>query len=334
MLNSQTNSTAELDGTESPPDQGHAIVLAQAQPLATLHSSAPETVIPATLIDNYRPVDNHRALVNGWKRLSPAQQWLTGGCLGLTLGFGVMAWVNSMQKAVALAPSPLSHTKTTGRTHAALKHLYQRTGEVRAPMVSPESVTPASAVQPMLQPVIMDRFYLPVQAAADGGPTATLQSAIVVDRFYFDPHQRANASPDTPAARSPEIQPLAVPLPPPSPQAFSQAPVASAAVPHGQNAPHTPTLSDRPAISQPSSPPTMAQATPVAAPVSQNNRLLGVVQTGQFSAALVQTGQNSYAIRLGDRISQSPWQLVDVQDSSVTLSRDSERLTIHVGDSF
>ncbi|MEB3290534.1 MAG: hypothetical protein VKI82_11510, partial [Leptolyngbya sp.] len=229
MQNPQTASTAELEGVGPRSNYGSSIVLAQVYPLAPLNSSGSETVILSTEMDDYRPVDNHRALVNGWKRLSPAQQWLTGGCIGLTLGFGLITWVTSLQKAMAFTPVPLGDAKTIGRTQSALKMIYQRLGEVRAPLIGPESVTPPSAVQPLLQPVMMDRFYLPIPATT-ADPAVAPQAAMVVDRFYFDPHQSVEASPEQAPAPNSGDQPLVVPLPPPHPQAFAQTPEAGAAM--------------------------------------------------------------------------------------------------------
>lgn len=322
---SHLQAESSSDEKDLVPSSAHSehIILTQGVALSTLNPS--ELSTSAWVID-YWPVDNHRALLNRWRELQPAQQLIFGGCLGLALGWGFITWITARQDVTALAPSRLSQHSALALTSSTFTLLHQHLG-ASSPMVNPgvppETTTPVSAVRPSLHPVMVDRYYLPLQAVFPG-QGADSQSAIVVDRFYFD---RSTVA-DTKVMGSPnhqDAQPLMVPLPPPSPAALTVA---------QGTAPSAPT-SALPAVHQRSpASPAPSQAVAVVAPSPKLNRLLGVIQTGQFSAALIQTGQNSYAVRLGDYVSQSAWQLVEIQSNAVIINDGQERHLIHVGDMF
>lgn len=317
MSDPQTASDSEAKGLSLP---SHAIALCQDSVLAKVETSVLAT--PDLVID-YLPVDNHRALLRRWQSLNPVQQLMIGGLFGLALGASLMAWMTNARKVMTFAPSAVNNVQTAGLSRATLNTLHHRIGSSIQPAEVPGVAIPVSEVQPFLRPVMMDRFYLP--AAAVPGHADAPPSAIVVDRFYFAPQtfssrQVAGVQTDMEPGNPMESSPLMVPLPPPppSPQAVPMAQIAATS-----NPPPSPSLAPLP-------PATM----PTVAPAPKVNRLIGVVKTGQFSAALVQTDQNAYAVKLGDMISQSTWQLIEVQDNSVILGNGHERLTIHVGDMF
>ncbi|QQE63366.1 hypothetical protein GFS31_00300 [Leptolyngbya sp. BL0902] len=318
MSHPQATPNSDIKAVVSESQPSDQIILAQGMSLSTFN---PNALSPSPWVVDYCPVDNHRALVNRWRDLQPTQQLMLGGCLGLALGWGFITWITALQRVIPFVPSGLRQPSALAPSGLTL--LRQRLGESRATVnagAPPETAAAVSAVRPSLRPIMVDRYYLPLQAVFPQ-QEAHAQAAIVVDRFYFDPSAVAGAE----GAMSPEHQDaqlLAVPLPPPSPQTLAIA--QGNAPPDGRPTPPT---------RSPASP-VPSQTVAVATQVPKPNRLLGVIQTGQFSAALIQTGGNSYAVRLGDRVSQSAWQLVEVQANAVIVSDGQERHLLHVGDMF
>lgn len=319
MFEPPAASDADVNSLSLP---SHPLVLHQG---STLAQGEPAHLIPSDITVDYRPVDNHRALLNRWQCLHPAQQLMIGGAIGLALGVGVMDWITTPRQVVPFAPLWSNPGQTPRFAQSSLNTLYHRLGEVFPRSEGLSSATPVSEVRPFLRPVMVDRFYL--ANAATVGSAEPEAFSLMVDRFYFDPG--ALASQDVHGAQGGSGQgevtqgmPLMVPLPPPPPSAQI--------LPSAQRvAASTFVTSAAPEATLPT-----PRALPPLEPVPKVNRLIGVVQTGQFSAALVQTNQNAYAVKLGDRISQSAWQLVEVQHDAVVLSNGHERLNVYVGDAF
>lgn len=308
---------SQPDAHQGRPDRGrlaHPLALTQGSALAKVE---PPGIAPRAM--DYLPVDNHRALLRHWQALHPVQQLIIGSGLGMALGTAMMAQITQVnaRPAIAFAPSAVNHGPTARLTQATVKALVYRLQALPSSTDLPTVAIPAPGGQPWLHPVMVDRFYIPTaprDGIGDGAP-----SPLVVDRFYFDPS--AWGQPDHPAPEIAlaqnvvEVSPPAR-IPPPPPPPWEQPAVIPPAAPQATGA---------------------AEGLPLPAPppsVPKVHRLIGVVKTGRFAAALVQTEQNSYAVTLGDRVSQSAWQLVEVLESSVVLSDGQQRLALHVGDAF
>jgi hypothetical protein len=160
----------------------HALVLRQD---STLAQGEPAQLIPSDITVAYRPVDNHRALLNRWQRLHPAHQLMIGGAIGLALGIGVMDWITTPKQVVPFAPLWSNSDQNPRLTRSSFNTLYHRLREAFPSSNGLSTATPVSEVRPFLRPVMVDRFYLP--NAATVGSAESDASSLVVDRFYFDP---------------------------------------------------------------------------------------------------------------------------------------------------
>lgn len=346
-----SNSEVEVKDLSLP---SHAIIRCRDSSLARVESSvpAPSNSAPQSPGVDYLPLDNHRALLKRWQTLHPLQQFTLGGLFGLVLGLSAVARLGNAGQVLPFAPATVNHGPTLRLSQFAFHGIYHRIGTLIPSAEGASFWVPTSEVRPFLHPIMVDRFYIPTAAGPDQTEASPL--AMVVDRFYFSTQgvdaQGANAHSADPRGVDPqgvdangnpliavahqvgggpqamghghptEWPRLRVPLPPPP---HLQPLIGSQSAP-----PPNPTPS-LPIASAPSAP-----VTPPPLPAAKVNRLIGVVRTGQFSAALVQTEHNAYAVRLGDRLSQSAWQLIEVQDNFVILADSNERITLHVGDMF
>lgn len=250
-----------------------------------------------------------------FKDLKPLQQLTVGSLLGMALTLAMTHW-GTPQKPTATLPTMLSSSGQISKTTLLSLELMRLS--FRATLAIPLEPLPPRPVPftpPNLQPIMMDRFYLPGQVALDGQPQAHA-GTLVVDRFYFThPDQIASvpSPPETYAVQ--EI--LTVPSLPPGTnhsQALGSPPAAPRPQPTAQPSPQPPKV--RSSL------------------LAQPHTLVGVVQTSQFSAALFKTGDTSYAVRLGEKLGQGQLQLVEVNERAATLSDGQNHIVLHVGETF
>jgi hypothetical protein len=255
-----------------------------------------------------------------FQNLPPLQQLTVGSLLGMALTLAMTNW--GLPKTTVPLTALLSSGGQTSKT-ALLSLELMRRGfrETLAIPLQPLPPRPVPFTPKSLQPVMMDRFYLPGQVALDGQPQAN-EGTLMVDRFYFTyplPHHTATGpiAPEVYAVQ--EI--LTVPSLPPDAhyyQALGSLPAAP--------------LPQPPA--QPTTQPSPQRLNSRSSLLAQPHTLVGVVKTNQFSAALFKTGDTSYAVRLGENLGQGQLQLIEVSDRAATLSDGQNHLVLNVGETF
>lgn len=242
----------------------------------------------------------------------PFRPFIAGTLLGITLALGV-AGVRS------LFPQPIPFLVLRPYLRQSTLPVALALGRWRASLNDrqPGSQTsPSLAFQPTLpQPVMMDRFYLPGNLYRDsqGRP---LDKAITVDRFYFTGGSEPLSLPQVPIAPASSLN-----LPPPPPPAQSILRVSS-----------LPTTADPPQ-SSPILPPALPPQPPKTA-ATPTYKLLGVVQTNHFAAALFQTETNSYSVRPGETVGQSQFVLTGLRDGKAIVQQGDRQIVLQVGDSL
>jgi hypothetical protein len=170
----------------------------------------------------------------------------------------------------------------------------------------------------------------------------------MLDRFYFANETALNETA------------LATSQPPPPMQSWNTVPVPSPGVPI--QAPGQPLPLPLPPVSslplEPEFQPTPATPVPPAVDVSATSnatggpidyetmassptsfgqgqyKLLGVVQTNSFGAALFETATNSYSVQIGEQIGHSPYVLSGLEDGKAILRNGEQTLVLHVGEAI
>jgi hypothetical protein len=249
-----------------------------------------------------------------FKGLKPLQQLTIGSVLGMALTLSMTGLGASSKTAVPMA-ALLSSSSSTPKTAMLSLELMRR--GFRETVAMPLQALPPQPVpfNPQgLQPIMMDRFYLPAQVVLEGQPQTT-NGSVVVDRFYFSHPPKTNAAtPSIPQEVYAVHEILSVP-----------------SLPSGANSPQP--LANLP-LSPSTSPAVVQPVKDQSSLLAQPHTLVGVVKTSQFSAALFKTDDTSYAVRLGDNLGQGQLQLVEVNERAVTLSDGQKRIVLNVGESF
>lgn len=309
---------------------------------ATSLAITPPTILTLSpsMVDN-SAVDNHGLLLRYWQAIPLARKWIV--FLGAALGLSLTARMLTSPSAVPFVPFAISSQHAIDRTQTTFNKLYQNLRESLGDRAvdnpnDPGVTVPVSAIQPSLKPMMVDRFYLvenAQMAAQDDNP----QPTVVVDRYYFYPHTSSSSNLSANNHQVPAVlgstSPLRVPIPP-------TAQFSSSAQPPSPPSSRTQLSSTQPMLpplAAPQSPTALVQHPPLG-PTSasvqspKRNRLIGIIQAGQLTAALVQTEDNSYVVKLGDRLSQSSLQVIDIQPDFVVFGNNAEQRTIRVGDAF
>jgi hypothetical protein len=281
----------------------------------TLETTTP---VPARVeLNRTQTLDESLWLI--FKNLKPLEQLTVGSLLGMALTVAISS-LNTLPPTAVPLTSLLSSSGSTSKTALLSLELMRRgPRETLAIPLQPLPPRPVPFTPTGLQPVMMERFYLPSQVALDGQPQAH-ENTLMVDRFYFThPHHTASVPSPPEVYAVQEI--LTVPSLPPgttSYQALGGLPTLPQSQPTAQS-----TVQLLPQFS-----------TARSSVLAQPHTLVGVVKTNQFSAALFKTGDNSYAVRLGEKFGQGQLQLVEVNDRAATLSDGQNHILVNVGETF
>ncbi|MDS3859916.1 hypothetical protein RIF25_03750 [Thermosynechococcaceae cyanobacterium BACA0444] len=139
-----------------------------------------------------------------------------------------------------------------------------------------------------------------------------------VERVYIPVNSNTPTTTNTPA----NLSPTAVATSPSTPQPLTPVPPP----------PNNLAKVNQPMVAAKASVPTMATSLP--APVKPQNNLVGVIELGDRSMALIAHNGLVQRVSPGDVIDNSNWRLTGVQKQSVVLQRGSEVRTIQVGETF
>jgi hypothetical protein len=240
------------------------------------------------------------------------RQFIYGSLLGTILALTLLELRIASQAVVPLTPLVANHRQTSTLTFLTLE-LFRHSVKTKV-TISTVKVPPpplASSVNQALQPVMMDRFYLPHNPSNHpvDGQEPSVSTAIVVDRFYFA-HQTDDGTFFNSRQRTHEMAATFM-MPPPQP-IDNRNPMVS-----GNRSGASPHLAIAPSLR-----------------AAKPYTLVGIIQTGQFSAALFQTDDNSYSVRLGEPVGQSYFKLVDLNDKAAILSDGEEQIILYVGDTL
>jgi hypothetical protein len=194
---------------------------------------------------------------------------------------------------------------------------------------TPPGVETIGKQPPQLQ--FMDRFYF-TQTAAAVGEDSPEPAWLMMDRFYF------MEQPVVPPHLSPEQRSLA--------PAFSSPDLYSASLWGGYAPPLNPgfqgrlevppppdiTLSNAGQIPNP--PSTTGPLPTLAAGPQRTHTLLGVIETHNFAAALMQTNGSSYSVRVGESIRRSGYVLTGLESDKAIFSDGQRTFVVNVGEKF
>ncbi|AFY62471.1 hypothetical protein [Synechococcus sp. PCC 6312] len=139
-----------------------------------------------------------------------------------------------------------------------------------------------------------------------------------VERVYIPVNSNTPTPTNTPA----NLSPTAVATSPSQPQSLTPVPPP----------PNNLAKVNQPLVAAKASVPTMATSLP--APVKPQNNLVGVIELGDRSMALIAHNGLVQRVSPGDVIDNSNWRLTGIQKQSVVLQRGSEVRTIQVGEAF
>lgn len=183
--------------------------------------------------------------------------------------------------------------------------LWIATGRQPTTAVAPETTTTSAAdvafakyLQTSLQ--LLSQQPTPTPAATSAqAPQPQGDSPRAVERIYVPIYQ-----PPTPAAVTiPQLPTITVPKAPPATTAPAKTP-------------------PRPVAAAPSS------------PAPPQHTLVGILELGDRSVALVQTNGQTLRLSVGDSLGSDGWQLVQIQNQRVVLRRQGEVRSLTVGQSF
>ncbi|WP_448526846.1 hypothetical protein [Parathermosynechococcus lividus] len=89
-----------------------------------------------------------------------------------------------------------------------------------------------------------------------------------------------------------------------------------------------------PTVTAPSPMPTDAVATAPIAPPAPQHTLVGVLELGERSVALIQTNGETLRLSVGDSVGNDGWQLVQIQNQRAVFRRQGEVRSLAVGQSL
>ncbi len=160
-----------------------------------------------------------------------------------------------------------------------------------------------------------------------------------LDRIERDAKQQrsrtaiANTAPSPAVVTAPGLERIYIPIPQ-SPQATSPSAPAIVTQPFAQPAFPQATFS-QPAPQQPAAPPTAtAPATTPNITAVNSHVLIGILELGDRSAALVETNGTPQRVQIGEAIGSSGWTLVSVKNQEAIVRRNGEVRSIYVGQQF
>lgn len=256
-------------------------------------------------------------------------QLVLGTAIGVFATLLLGQFNSSTSSSVPLRPIALNHYFKLGPGGL---HGWKTSGDSGPTIVEiPRSPGNAAAPQPSPQLQFIDRFYFTKNAG--GGEIPADPTWFMVDRFYFagkPPTQAPLAAenrdfntgfPDSGLNSFPPPADNQYPsnfgnqgrldVPPPPNFALSG---GIENIPYGTNAGgEIPNLS---AIDR------------------RQHTLLGVIETNNFSAALIQTNGSSYSVRIGDKIRRSDYVLTELESDKAIFNNGQSTLVINVGEQF
>lgn len=306
--------------------------------------------VEATLVQTTTPTVNPQAKRSGWS----LEKWLlAGGIISLLVALGLLLanqqkislpgflnfsgssstesqlpagdsqFVNYMLRSLQVIENKSKTNQNTATANPNVTNNQAPVALPTLPAVGSRSLVPNQA------PQVLERIYIPVYppqapVAQNINPSAPRAAAPA-----GKPAAKAPASPVRQSAPAPVKQSAPVPAkqsaPAPAPVVKQSAPVSVAR------------LSPPPAMpALPPAPPPSAVAPPAgvsAAPTAQHT-LVGLLESGDRSAALFDIDGSTQRFYVGEGIGASGWILVSVANQEAMIRRNGEVRSVYVGQKF
>ncbi|MCW6035100.1 hypothetical protein K4A83_02280 [Spirulina subsalsa FACHB-351] len=207
--------------------------------------------------------------------------------------------------------------------------------ETKARSAPPEgSTSPVASGLPAIpgqSPQVVERVYIPIYPPNPSVSSLLPPSpaASPAPQASPSPSPSPQAAPSPPAPPAPSPRAAQSPAPSPSPVAAApETPAARAGVSRSE-LPNVPEPED---VASPDAP--QASPSPTQTALGNTHKLVGILESGDRTAALFRIGSSTQRITIGETIGESGWTLVDANGQNAIIRRDGEVRSIFVGQSF